>query len=415
MPLPETPHDPLQELTDWSRSHLLHLHQRAALIRTCLSEFAERPDLVTPEMSCPAQAARSLAAYLERLQEHGLTAEPVEPRTAAAMLLGTLFADAIGRDIVPDMYAVPTEEALTQYVALFLRGIGVETSTPRSTSMRSAVSLSMLLLALAAPAAAQQATHASAQPLSIEQALDLAERASESVGLARSGLAQAQGERQRARSGYYPQLTGSASYTRALRSQFSGLQDNGPDGPVPEECSTFVPRPGLPIEERLDSLESALECASNSDPFAGLANDLPFGRENTYRFGLSFSQNLFTGGRVSGQARAAEASVRSARLGLDLGAGSSCCSTSPRPTTTRRSATAWSVIAQAITGAGGHHAEPDTACPAGRQPVRVRSAARPSDARQSAAGGDPAAGGSRHRLLSAQEPPQPAAGSSRSR
>jgi len=182
--------------------------------------------------------------------------------------------------------------------------------------MRSALSLSMLLLAFAAPAAAQQATQVSAQPLSIEEALDLAERASESVGLARSGLAQAQGERQRARSGYYPQLTGSASYTRALRSQFSGLQDNGPAGPVPEECSTFVPRPGLPIEERLDSLESALECASNSDPFAGLANDLPFGRENTYRLGLSFSQNLFTGGRVSGQARAAEAGVRSARLGL---------------------------------------------------------------------------------------------------
>jgi AcrR family transcriptional regulator len=133
VPLPEIPHDPLQELTDWSRSHLLHLHQRAALIRTCLSEFAERPDLVTPEMSCPAQAARALAAYLERLQARGLAVESIEPKTAAAMLLGTLFADAIGRDIVPDMYAVPTEEALPRYVALFLRGIGVETSSLRSS------------------------------------------------------------------------------------------------------------------------------------------------------------------------------------------------------------------------------------------------------------------------------------------
>ena len=133
VPLPDTPQDPLQELADWSRSHLLHLHQRAALIRTCLSEFAERPDLVTPEMSSQARAARALAAYLQRLQEHGLAVESVEPTTAAAMLLGTLFADAIGRDIVPDMYAVPTEEALSRYVALFLRGIGVETSTPRSS------------------------------------------------------------------------------------------------------------------------------------------------------------------------------------------------------------------------------------------------------------------------------------------
>jgi outer membrane protein TolC len=176
----------------------------------------------------------------------------------------------------------------------------------------------MLLLALAAPATAQQTPSPATRQLSIEQALDLAERASEAVGLARSGLAQAQGERRRARSGYYPQLTGSASYTRALRSQFSALQDEGggPTAPAPEECQAFVPRPGLPIEERLDSLEAALECASNADPFASLGDDLPFGRENTYRIGLSFSQTLFTGGRVSGQARAADASVRSAKLGL---------------------------------------------------------------------------------------------------
>ena len=133
IPLPETPQDPLQELTDWSRSHLLHLHQRAALIRTCLSEFAERPDLVTPELSCPVRAAQALAAYLERLREGGLAAESIEPRAAAAMLLGTLFADAIGRDLVPGMYSMPTEEASAQYVALFLRGIGVETSTQRSS------------------------------------------------------------------------------------------------------------------------------------------------------------------------------------------------------------------------------------------------------------------------------------------
>jgi outer membrane protein TolC len=173
----------------------------------------------------------------------------------------------------------------------------------------------MLLLALAVPAGAQQ-TPPSSRQLSIEQALDLADRESEAVGLARSGLVQAQGERRRARSGYYPQLTGSASYSRALRSQFSALQDDGPAGPAPEECRRFVPRPGLPIEERLDSIESAVECASNADPFAGLSSDLPFGRENTYRIGLSFSQNLFTGGRVSGQARAADAGVRSAELGL---------------------------------------------------------------------------------------------------
>jgi outer membrane protein len=184
--------------------------------------------------------------------------------------------------------------------------------------MRSAVPLTTLLVVFATTAGAQQSRSPAPRPLSIEQALELAERESEAVGLARSDLTEAEGERRRARSAYFPQLTGSASYTRTLRSQFSALQgeDDGPVTPVPEECAPFVPRPGLPVEERLDSLEAAVECASNADPFAGLGDDLPFGRENTYRLGLSFSQTLFTGGRVSGQARAADANVRRAELGL---------------------------------------------------------------------------------------------------
>jgi outer membrane protein TolC len=177
----------------------------------------------------------------------------------------------------------------------------------------------MLIIAFAVPAGAQQRQGPSPRPLSIEQALDLAERESETVGLARSDLAQARGERHRANSAYFPQLTGSASYTRTLRSQFSALQGDSAGGsgaPAPEDCDPFVPRPGLPIAQRLDSLEAAVECASNANPFAGLGEDLPFGRENTYRLGLSFSQALFTGGRVSGQSRAADADVRRAELGL---------------------------------------------------------------------------------------------------
>ncbi|HEX2220587.1 MAG TPA: helix-turn-helix domain-containing protein [Gemmatimonadales bacterium] len=130
--LPDVPQDPLQELTDWSRSHLEHLHQRATLIRTCLSDVAERPDLVMPEFSCPVRATAALAAYLTRLRERGLAPATFDVPSAAAMLLGALFADAIGRDIVPDLYATRAEEAAAQYVALFLRGIGVETSTLRS-------------------------------------------------------------------------------------------------------------------------------------------------------------------------------------------------------------------------------------------------------------------------------------------
>jgi AcrR family transcriptional regulator len=126
--LPDEPRDPLQELTEWTRAHLRHLHERATLIRTCLGEFSERPDLVTPEISCPVRATSALAAYLGRLKRHRLAVAPFDERVAAAMRMGVLFADGIGRDIVPAMYDTDPADALTEYLAVFLRGIGAERS-----------------------------------------------------------------------------------------------------------------------------------------------------------------------------------------------------------------------------------------------------------------------------------------------
>lgn len=171
----------------------------------------------------------------------------------------------------------------------------------------------LLFLAVAQTASGQERQ---LRALTLSQALELAEKRSESIGIARAGLARAAGDRRRARSAYFPQLSGSASYQRTLQSQFSALDAGTDTSTTPAlSCDRFVAQPGLPIDQRLDSLENAVECASAADPFGGLRN-LPFGRENTYRFGLSFSQTLFSGGRVRGQVQAAGAGVRSAAIGL---------------------------------------------------------------------------------------------------
>jgi outer membrane protein len=180
--------------------------------------------------------------------------------------------------------------------------------------------LSVLLLALAGATVpgrveGQSALPPRGRPLTLAEALDLAERRSETVGIARAELSRAEGDRRRARSAYFPQLTGSASYQRTIESQFSALDSGDTTSAPAPTCDRFVPQPGGTIEQRLDSLESAVECASAEDPFASF-RDLPFGRENTYRFGLSFSQTLFSGGQVGGQSQAAGAGVRSAALGL---------------------------------------------------------------------------------------------------
>ncbi|HEU0014424.1 MAG TPA: TolC family protein [Longimicrobium sp.] len=175
-------------------------------------------------------------------------------------------------------------------------------------------------LAFALPAAGQQQTAAApaGQPLSLEDALRLAEDASESVTIARAGVTRSRGELMRARAERMPQVNGSLSYTRALASEFEGLGGGGTDTtttPAPTNCGRFTPNPALPVGQRLDSLEHAVDCAVNSNPFAAFG-DLPFGRENTWRFGLSVAQPLFAGGRIAAQGRIAEAGRRSAELEL---------------------------------------------------------------------------------------------------
>lgn len=165
----------------------------------------------------------------------------------------------------------------------------------------------------AAPAAAS-----GARPLSLDEALSLAEANSDQIAVAQAGVMRAQGQRLQAVSQRYPQLSATASYSRALASQFSSLSSGSQDTTTttgPTNCGKFAPNPSLPVEQRLDSLEHAVDCATNTSPFSSLGS-LPFGRENTWSLGLNFSQNLFAGGRIAAQVDAASASRRRAEIQL---------------------------------------------------------------------------------------------------
>jgi AcrR family transcriptional regulator len=123
--LPESPRDPFRELRDWARAHLAELRERRSLIRTSMGEIEEHPGIFSAENSPPAAAAKALCRYLRDLRAKGLAKAPFDEVAASTMLMGVLFADAMGRDIMPDMYRNDPEHALDQYVKLFLRGIGV--------------------------------------------------------------------------------------------------------------------------------------------------------------------------------------------------------------------------------------------------------------------------------------------------
>ena len=123
--LPDSPKDPYRELRDWAKAHLAELRERRSLIRMCMGEIEEHPGIFSAQDSPPAAAAKALCHYLRRLRDAGLAKAQFDETSASAMLIGSLFADAMGRDLMPDLYLNDPEAAVEQYVQLFLRGLGV--------------------------------------------------------------------------------------------------------------------------------------------------------------------------------------------------------------------------------------------------------------------------------------------------
>jgi AcrR family transcriptional regulator len=125
-PLPAAPRDPATELTQWSRAHHANMHRLRAMIRTAMGEFEEHPEVSSLMFKGPKRVGDELHAYLLRLRDLGLAEGDWDARAAAAMLMGALFADAMGRDIMPHRYPYALRDAAPRYVALLLRAIGAK-------------------------------------------------------------------------------------------------------------------------------------------------------------------------------------------------------------------------------------------------------------------------------------------------
>jgi AcrR family transcriptional regulator len=123
--LPAEPSDPAAELSAWCRVHLRALFHVRALLRTSMGEFEANPEVSQEGCRVAERVSADLARYLERLQARGLADPGVDPHTAAALLMGAVFSDALTRDIQPERYPLPPDEAAVQYAALFLRALGV--------------------------------------------------------------------------------------------------------------------------------------------------------------------------------------------------------------------------------------------------------------------------------------------------
>ncbi len=136
--LPAVPADPFKELHDWAAALRAHVTASRSLIRRCMSERDEHPQLIASANRGPLRAAADLESYLRRLRHSGWTDEDFEAHAAAAMFIGTIFGDAMGRDVMPGIYPATPPRAIQYYTTLLLKAIGVRLkhAEPERTATR---------------------------------------------------------------------------------------------------------------------------------------------------------------------------------------------------------------------------------------------------------------------------------------
>jgi AcrR family transcriptional regulator len=136
--LPDNPVDPEREMTEWVASVLKHMWENRSIIRTSFGEMEERPEAAVCMCEGPHCAAMILTDYLLRLQSMGVADADGDIPTAVAMLMSTMFGDAMSRDVMPTAFPQPADEAPARYVRVFLRALGVESAARRTSIQRTA-------------------------------------------------------------------------------------------------------------------------------------------------------------------------------------------------------------------------------------------------------------------------------------
>lgn len=283
--LPAEPADPEGELTRWAGDTHRFMLERRGLIRSAVAELHEHPEHSSEVADHPTVSFRELRAYVDRLHATRTIPDVANANAACTMLLGTLFSDALHRDVMPSMFP-PAPDAPRTYVRLFLRALGAT----------AAACLAILLLAATPmPATAQggaatpSATAGTAATLSLADALRRAELKSEGVAIAAAGVTRAKGLQQQANSARLPQANGSIAYQRAIQNQFASIS-----------------------ERFSDPNDSTASGGFTDSPIARI-----FAAPNTAIFSLNVSQTLYSAGRIPAARAGAAAGRTAAEIAYD--------------------------------------------------------------------------------------------------
>jgi outer membrane protein TolC len=211
--------------------------------------------------------------------------------------------------MMPQAFPQPSSAAPGVYARLCLKSLGFDAAAQKGRGHgRRRALMAGMILALAsasttAPLRAQQAAPTAQQAgaavtaLSLDEALRLGGRVSHTVKSAEAGVLRAHGGQYQARAGFLPQVNGSLSYQRTLQSQFAAIA-----GAAPADTTSKSGSSGSSGSSTPSSLQSIEKI---------------FAAPNTMILGVTFSQSLFSAGRLSAAVQGATAARTSADIGLD--------------------------------------------------------------------------------------------------
>ncbi len=128
--LPAEPGEVERELVVWSAAHLDCMRAMRTVIRRTMAELDEHPDMRTVISDAKAPYLNQLFDYMCQVVPPDSEAERLHLRAACTMLTSSLFADAIGRDVVPAAYPSSLEDAAQLYVRAFLAAVRPTVATP---------------------------------------------------------------------------------------------------------------------------------------------------------------------------------------------------------------------------------------------------------------------------------------------
>ena len=135
--LPARPVDPAVEMTTWCATVLRHMRERRSMLRKSFGEVEDRPDAAASMCTGCTGGAMILKQYVTALQNEGLADPEADTQTAVAMLISSMFGDAISRDIMPNAFPEPAEDAPARYVRVFLKALDVKITKRRTANSRS--------------------------------------------------------------------------------------------------------------------------------------------------------------------------------------------------------------------------------------------------------------------------------------